>query len=141
MRPRRRGSPLPTCPALLGSSCGTNCRQRGSRRLSAAPIYDFYFWFDVFVNSQHGVVDRPFAWWRDAFVASIRQLGHTLIVLAPWAAPIYASRAWCLFELFASVRADVDVTIALPPAQRKAFIAHVKESGANIFFFFVRGWS
>ena len=42
-----------------------------------------------------------------------------------WDAPIYVTRAWCLFELFTAIRnqRDVQVDVILPPSEKRAFAA------------------
>lgn len=51
-------------------------------------------------------------------------IGRILPLLAPWNAPVYVTRAWCLFELFTAIRnwRDVEIDILLPPGQRVDFL-------------------
>lgn len=57
-------------------------------------------------------------------------IGRLLPLLAPWDAPVYMTRAWCLFELYTAVRyrRNVEVDMILPPNQRAAFV-EAMESG------------
>jgi hypothetical protein len=61
---------------------------------------------------------------------AIRSIGHTVMMLSPWHMPVTLTRAWCLWELFATVaggEADGDedgasrFTACLGPAERQAF--------------------
>ena len=55
----------------------------------------------------------------------ITAIGRILPLLVPWDAPVYVTRAWCLFELFTAIRhrRDVEINIIVPPSQRGAFAA------------------
>ena len=48
-------------------------------------------------------------------------IGHTLLVLAPALAPIPLTRAWCLFEIYATVATETPLTVQMPPAEATAF--------------------
>ena len=57
-----------------------------------------YFWFDLFVNNQHGTETVPQEWWSTTFRESIKSIGSVLLVMSPWNNPIPVTRAW--FVLF-----------------------------------------
>lgn len=63
----------------------------------------FYFWFDPFSLNQHssGVVSSEDL--KTTFGESITEIGHALILLAPWQDPIPLKRAWCLFEMVTAI--------------------------------------
>jgi hypothetical protein len=58
---------------------------------------------DIFVGNQHLAADLPQAWWSTAFASAIKEIGHTVLVLQPWHAPVPLERSWCLVRR--SVRA------------------------------------
>jgi tetratricopeptide (TPR) repeat protein len=61
---------------------------------------DVVVWFDLFSNNQHGDRSRPFEWWCNTFKSAIGEIGHLVMVMAPWSNPVPLTRAWCLFELY-----------------------------------------
>ena len=46
------------------------------------------FWVDVAVVNQHVNADRDFDWWSSTFRQAVAKIGRTLLVLAPWRAPV-----------------------------------------------------
>jgi len=61
----------------------------------------------------------------DEFGPRVMRIGRLLSMITPWHAPLYVDRAWCLFELFTSIRhsQSVFVEVILPPSQRHDFEA------------------
>ena len=57
---------------------------------------EWFFWFDCFVIDEHATQELPQEWWSTEFKQSIHSIGHTVMVLAPWDAPLPLTRAWCL---------------------------------------------
>ena len=87
----------------------------------AAVYGQSYFWFDLFVNNQHGTEERPQEWWKTTFKESIQHIGSLLVVLSPWNDPIPVKRAWCLWELMCGLsQPDVKLTMRLPMEQEEA---------------------
>ena len=80
-----------------------------------------FFWLDLFTNSQHKTVDKPLAWWQSVFAVNVGRIGHTLLVLQ-WADPIPLRRAWCIFELGATLRQGARLEVAMPPDEAAAFL-------------------
>ena len=66
---------------------------------------------------------RAQRWCRE----SIRLIGHTVMVLAPWNAPEPLARAWCLFELYATVVEGKPFSVCFVPAERQKFEAALEE--------------
>jgi tetratricopeptide (TPR) repeat protein len=85
---------------------------------------DVYFWFDLFVNNQHGTAAIPFDWWTNRFRQSIQDIGSVLLIMSPWNDPVPITRAWCLFEIMCTLQcrqhAGVRFDIMLPAAERAA---------------------
>ena len=59
---------------------------------------DAYFWFDLFINKQHGTASVPQEWWSTTFKDSIKSIGSVLLVMSPWNNPIPVTRAWFVFR-------------------------------------------
>lgn len=66
-----------------------------------------YFWYDVFINNQHVLADTDLG---AAFQDSITEIGTVLLVMSPWNNPIPLTRAWCLWEIFCSIKGGGAVT-------------------------------
>ena len=81
-----------------------------------------YFWFDLFICSQHGGEEKTFHWWQTTFCEAIINIGSVLIVMSPWNSPVVLRRAWCLWEIFCSINAGSKVAfqICLPTSERTA---------------------
>lgn len=72
---------------------------------------------DVLVSSQHRTEALPQSWWSTAFATAIKDIGHTVLVLQPWHAPVPLTRSWCLWEIFNTLDAGVRLEVLMPPAQ------------------------
>jgi len=84
-----------------------------------------YLWFDLFVNDQWTALDKPFEWWATTFKEAVEEIGHTVVVMLPWEAPIPLTRVWCLFEIACSKK----LSIALSSTQVKMFHDTLRRSG------------
>ena len=97
-----------------------------ANRIAAGATTPTFFWFDLFTNSQHGVVSRPFEWWRNTFTANVSAIGHTLLVLE-WEDPKPLKRAWCLLEITASLQprqpTPTLLEVIMAPEEEAAFEA------------------
>jgi hypothetical protein len=51
---------------------------------------------DIFVGNQHAAATLPQDWWATAFASAVGDIGHTVLVLQPWSAPLPLTRSWCL---------------------------------------------
>ena len=72
---------------------------------------------DALVSSQHETETLPQDWWSTAFATAIRDIGHTVLVLQPWHAPVPLTRSWCLWEIFSTLDAKARLEVLMPPAQ------------------------
>jgi tetratricopeptide (TPR) repeat protein len=79
-------------------------------------------WFDVFSHNQHAIANDDFHWLSTTFRSAIKQFGYTVIVLAPWGNPIPLTRAWCLFEVWATAEENCRFEVAMSKDQQKAFV-------------------
>lgn len=92
-------------------------------RRQADGIDELYFWFDTCVVCQHEDGEqRSQAWWADQFKDTIADIGYTLLILMPWDNPIPMTRAWCLWEMMATLASGIELHCQMPAPQRKAFI-------------------
>mmetsp|Transcript_27418 Transcript_27418/g.71983 ORF Transcript_27418/g.71983 Transcript_27418/m.71983 type:complete len:772 (-) Transcript_27418:76-2391(-) len=80
---------------------------------------DVRVWNDIFVENQNKATNKPQDYFFTAFREAIGTIGHTVLVLSPWHSPIPLTRAWCLWEIFSSVPADVKFEIVLSAAERE----------------------
>lgn len=79
------------------------------------------FWIDIFSVNQHESSQHSHSWWSETFYDCIREVGHTVLVIAPVDRPICVERVWCLWEIYATVAAAVPMTIAIPTHELAAF--------------------
>jgi tetratricopeptide (TPR) repeat protein len=80
-----------------------------------------YFWIDIFVGAQHKAPTLPQEWWSTTFKDAVAHIGHTVLVLQPWHAPVPLTRSWCLWEIFCTLDTAKELTIVLSQAQQEAF--------------------
>jgi len=80
------------------------------------------------MNSQWDTSVKPFEWWTSTFAESIKSIGKTVLVLAPWKDPVPLRRSWCLFEMLQTIDTSAQLVITMPPAERAHF---VEALGAN----------
>jgi len=85
-----------------------------------------YVWICCLCVNQHRVVDSKNSSsssqsvdFETMFKERVLGIGHVLAMMAPWSAPLYLTRIWCVFELFTANQEDIDVTIVMPRAQKK----------------------
>ncbi|EQC40860.1 hypothetical protein SDRG_01926 [Saprolegnia diclina VS20] len=87
-----------------------------------------YFWLDLLVVDQHNAPSRPHTWWSTTFVSAIRAIGKVVLVFSPLLDPIPLSRAWCLWELYASIQAEASVALAMPTEQWTLYRVQLREN-------------
>jgi len=90
---------------------------------------DVYVWICCFCVNQHRVIelkkegkDIPFEDFRKVFNDRVTRIGHIVTMMAPWDAPVYLTRIWCVFEIYTANKTGSKVTIAMPSSERKRFI-------------------
>jgi tetratricopeptide (TPR) repeat protein len=63
----------------------------------------------------------------------IRTLGSTLLVLSPWDDPVALTRAWCLWEVLATLQHEAaPLALLLPPAQARAALQGLESSWQRV---------
>ncbi|KDO28144.1 hypothetical protein SPRG_06191 [Saprolegnia parasitica CBS 223.65] len=87
-----------------------------------------YFWLDLLVVDQHNAPSRPHTWWSTTFVSAIGAIGKVVLVFSPLLDPIPLSRAWCLWELYASIQAEASVALAMPTEQWTQYRVQLREN-------------
>lgn len=88
-----------------------------------------YIWICCLCINQHRVVEQqesqlsgmtlPEVDFLTEFRERVTGIGRVLAVMAPWDDPLYLKRVWCIFELFTGYTNGCDVTILMPPKERK----------------------
>jgi tetratricopeptide (TPR) repeat protein len=99
-------------------------------------IGDIVIWFDLFSNCQHnlGAVDLPFNWWKDVFASAVGDIGKVCMVLQPWDAPDTLKRAWCIFEVYATVSTNSVFQVALTQQQSSNFLETMVATKGDCFY-------
>lgn len=92
---------------------------------------DKIVWFDIVSNNQHKATDLEYGWWATTFKDAIEQLGHTVMVMAPWNDPIPYKRAWCIFEAYCTNTTGAKFEIAMSSNEQKAFIEACKHNATD----------
>ena len=85
-----------------------------------------YVWLDAFIVNQHHTLDKELDDWLRTFKTGVEQIGHVVVILAPWDKPIYVTRAWCVFETLAALDARVKREVVFPPAEKEKLLARMK---------------
>jgi hypothetical protein len=95
--------------------------------LHFADALDTIVWFDCLSVNQHRSNEKDFTWWSSTFQDTIRQFGHTVMVLSPWQDPIPLTRAWCLWELYSTHVTRSKFEVALSKEEVNKFYADMFE--------------
>lgn len=80
-----------------------------------------YVWLDVVCVSQHVTYSITPSWLTTTFCDAVGTIGSSLLVLADWKHPLPLKRAWCLWELLATIQQGTELHVAMPPAMRESF--------------------
>ena len=82
----------------------------------------WFYYYDLAVVNQHASKDVvDFEVLRDEFGGGVAAAGRTLLVLR-WENPEALGRAWCIFEVAATLQREVPLDIIMPPADAKGLI-------------------
>jgi tetratricopeptide (TPR) repeat protein len=87
-----------------------------------------FVWFDIFTVNQHTGI-RDFAYWSDGFRRTIRSIGRVVVFLQPWNDAVWLSRAWCLYEYWATCAGKVAHEFLLPQRDQAAFASYLETGG------------
>ncbi|KAJ3253235.1 Kinesin light chain 3 [Chytriomyces hyalinus] len=94
----------------------------------AIPNEEFIIWFDLFSNSQHETANKPFEWWENTFMSAIKKMGQVVMVLIPWSEPIPLTRAWCIFEIYSTVKTGSVFDVAMPLSDQAGLISALRNN-------------
>lgn len=93
---------------------------------------EVFLWFDIFCVNQHQTLKYPRDWWLITFKNAIKEMNHTIMVLAPWMNPIPLTRSWCIWELYCTIVTNSLFEVATSLQQREAFVFQIKHSPTAI---------
>ncbi|CAB9518597.1 finger protein [Seminavis robusta] len=107
-----------------------------------------YIWMCCLCVNQHRVVDNNAndqsgmtapakIDFFSIFGERVKKIGHLLAMMAPWKAPIYITRVWCIFEIFTAHRTGgCKVDIVMPPREKQSLEQDVldNEGGINALY-------
>lgn len=85
-----------------------------------------YIWMDCLCINQHRVVAQKEAGgtglldFKKEFPSQLRNIGNMLAMMAPWKAPMYLTRIWCIFELWSAHNQGCRVSIVMPPREKES---------------------
>ena len=98
-----------------------------------------YVWICCLCVNQHRVVEKKkrkedisFDVFQKTFYDRVTSIGHILAMMAPWTAPTYLTRAWCVFELFTANSNGCQITIEMPSTERENFIKGITNDDNDI---------
>ncbi|KAJ3102691.1 Kinesin light chain 3 [Physocladia obscura] len=99
---------------------------RRRRRLHSLDAQPQIVWFDLFSNSQHNTQAKPLDWWERTFMNAVKKIGNVVMVMLPCSNPVPLTRAWCIFEVYATVLTGSNFHIALPSAESETFLNELR---------------
>jgi hypothetical protein len=91
---------------------------------------DEFFWIDNFITNQHQT-EKSFDWWTTLFKQCVLDIGRAVMVMSPWNAPVFTTRAWCLYEISCSRQNRLFIT--LDSSQRLSFQQAILTNFKSIF--------
>lgn len=98
-----------------------------------------YVWICCLCVNQHRVAEDkargrsvPFETFERVFYERVTGIQRVVAVMSSWVNPVYLSRVWCIFELYAAYRNEsCQLDIALPPREKKAMVKALSEGGGD----------
>lgn len=90
-------------------------------------------WFDVFSNSQHDTGTKPFEWWCGTFMNAVGSMGNVLMIILPWSNPIALTRAWCIFEVYATCRTNSRFEVSMCREENERFLKDIKSDVSKYY--------
>ncbi|CAE7491136.1 unnamed protein product, partial [Symbiodinium pilosum] len=103
-----------------------------------------YFWICCLCINQHQVIEVreqgeevPFEDFRAEFQNRVQGIGRVLALMIPWDKPVYASRVWCVFELFTAVSdGTCSLTVVMPPSEVSRFCNSISNGAFTGYLWF-----
>lgn len=101
-----------------------------------------FVWQDALCCNQYRVEARKALgeWethgtFQEVFERRVRSAGHILAVLAPWREPLYASRMWCVFEMYTAMSSEnCSLDMVMPEEEEASFVAALGSDGLRHFW-------
>eukprot|EP01047_Picozoa_sp_COSAG01_P022841 COSAG01_NODE_1371_length_10547_cov_22.320827_5_plen_1287_part_00 len=90
-------------------------QQRGAGREPS------FFWLDIFVVDENAAHTYPSEWWQTSFTEAVGSIGHTALVLSPWRSPVPLRRAWCLWEIYSTLKKEAQLSVCMSETQTQSF--------------------
>lgn len=89
-----------------------------------------FLWLDAFCWNQVDLRSSSRAWWMGTFAPAIAACGRTVVVLHPWDSPVALSRAWCLFEMTATlISPRASLAVAATAAEEQRLLSALSSPG------------
>jgi len=87
--------------------------------LKACPLIteQSYIWFDTIRVNQHKAPVYNSDFYSRTFVNAIKTIGTVVLILMPWDDPRPIQRAWCLWEILASIKSGATFTVTMPESE------------------------
>lgn len=80
-----------------------------------------YFWLDIFVVDENAAHTYPSTWWQTSFTQAVGSIGHTALVLTPWHSPVPLRRAWCLWEIYSTLKEKAQLSVCMAEVEMQDF--------------------
>lgn len=112
-----------------------------------------YVWICCLCNNQHRIAEElrngneaSFEAFRELFFHRVTGIRLVLAMMAPWDEPVYLTRVWCIFELFAASSSassfhddsiqktktgDIQVEIVMPPREQEKMKKSISDGGVD----------
>lgn len=80
-----------------------------------------FYYFDLFINSQHGNPVVPFHELRDTFGMGVQSTKQVLLLITDLdiKQPIALSRSWCIFEIATALEKGIPFDVIMPPVDEE----------------------
>ncbi len=75
-------------------------------------------WLDLFSVNHHTPKSKPSEWWTTTLQSTIKQIGQTVMVFAPWQDHVPLRHTLCLWELYTTVKMECKFDIAMSQSDR-----------------------
>ena len=82
---------------------------------------EVFVWIDIFSISQHQTYNITPHWLTTTLCDALGTIGSSVLVLSDWTNPIPLKRAWCLWEILATIQQGIELAVIMPSSQRKSF--------------------
>lgn len=99
-----------------------------------------YIWICCLCVNQHRVASNirsgkeiPFRTFRKLFYSRATAIGHILAMFAPWDKPVYVQRVWTIFEFFTASTDGHNVTVIMPPREKRKMAMLIATKGDHAF--------